>query len=240
MRNVFRSLRKRLFWKHDLAQAQFIIGRATSQLVDPRSAIGVPLAFRGHGHFSSIEFMQSPTEILGLLNLLCERDLRVILEIGTCKGGTLYLWLQLLKDIDGGTAISVDLPGGKFGGGYHPGYLKLFESFCQHGQRLICFRGNSQDPGIRLSVEKEVSGRCVDFLFIDGDHTYEGVRKDFESYGPLVRPGGLIAFHDICPRDAATGIEVSRFWDEVKTRYDHEVFISEGGHRRIGIGVLFV
>jgi len=38
-----------------------------------------------------------------------------------------------------------------------------------------------------------------DFLFIDGDHTYEGVEGDFEMYSPLVRRGGIIAFHDIVP-----------------------------------------
>ena len=36
-----------------------------------------------------------------------------------------------------------------------------------------------------------------DFLFIDGDHTVEGVTKDFLLYRPLVRKGGVIAFHDI-------------------------------------------
>jgi predicted O-methyltransferase YrrM len=39
----------------------------------------------------------------------------------------------------------------------------------------------------------------VDFLFIDADHSYEGVKKDFEMYSPLVRKGGIIAFHDIIP-----------------------------------------
>jgi predicted O-methyltransferase YrrM len=37
----------------------------------------------------------------------------------------------------------------------------------------------------------------LDFLFIDGDHTYKGVKEDFEMYSPLVRKGGVIAFHDI-------------------------------------------
>jgi predicted O-methyltransferase YrrM len=48
-------------------------------------------------------------------------------------------------------------------------------------------------------IEGILKGRKVDFLFIDADHSYEGVKKDFEMYSPLVRKGGIIAFHDIIP-----------------------------------------
>ena len=37
----------------------------------------------------------------------------------------------------------------------------------------------------------------LDFLFIDGDHTYEGVKKDYEDYKKYVKDGGWIGFHDI-------------------------------------------
>lgn len=36
----------------------------------------------------------------------------------------------------------------------------------------------------------------IDFLFIDGDHNYEGVKVDWDLYKPLLRDGSLIAFHD--------------------------------------------
>jgi 2-keto-3-deoxy-L-rhamnonate aldolase RhmA len=39
-------------------------------------------------------------------------------------------------------------------------------------------------------VKEVLGGQPLDYLFIDGDHTYEGVRKDFEMYGPLVRAAG--------------------------------------------------
>jgi predicted O-methyltransferase YrrM len=35
-----------------------------------------------------------------------------------------------------------------------------------------------------------------DFVFVDGDHTYEGLHKDWEGWSPLVEPGGIIALHD--------------------------------------------
>lgn len=37
-----------------------------------------------------------------------------------------------------------------------------------------------------------------DFIFIDGDHSYEGLRGDWEAWNPLVAPHGIIALHDSC------------------------------------------
>jgi len=54
-------------------------------------------------------------------------------------------------------------------------------------------------------------GGELNFLFIDGDHTYEGVRKNFEMYSPLVRRGGIVAFHDIVPRPPENVGGVPRF-----------------------------
>ena len=78
----------------------------------------------------------------------------------------------------------------------------------------------------------------LDFLFIDGDHSYEGVRSDFEMYAPLVRSGGLIAFHDITPSKGSR--HVYRFWDEIKVSYTHKEFIHRTGEGAMGIGVLWI
>ena len=39
----------------------------------------------------------------------------------------------------------------------------------------------------------------VDFIFIDGDHSYDGLRDDWEAWSPLVAPGGIVALHDSVP-----------------------------------------
>lgn len=36
----------------------------------------------------------------------------------------------------------------------------------------------------------------IDLLFIDGDHTYEGVKQDWEAFAPHVNPFGVVVFHD--------------------------------------------
>ena len=83
--------------------------------------------------------------------------------------------------------------------------------------------------------------RPLDFAFIDGDHTYDGVRQDFFMYGPLVRAGGLIAFHDIVERPAYPDIEVHRFWNEIKGRYpSRELIGEEGTGTKVGIGLIEV
>lgn len=45
----------------------------------------------------------------------------------------------------------------------------------------------------------EEIGGPLDFVFIDGDHSEDGVRADFRLIAPSVKPGGLIAFHDLIP-----------------------------------------
>ncbi|MCW5912360.1 MAG: class I SAM-dependent methyltransferase [Cyclobacteriaceae bacterium] len=52
----------------------------------------------------------------------------------------------------------------------------------------------------------------IDILFIDGSHEYEDVKDDFNAFYPFVKPGGIIALHDI--RGMWDG--VVRFWNEVK------------------------
>jgi predicted O-methyltransferase YrrM len=46
-------------------------------------------------------------------------------------------------------------------------------------------------------ANRAVVGVALDFLFVDGDHSYQGARKDHNRWAPQVRPGGLIAYHDM-------------------------------------------
>ena len=128
--------------------------------------------------------MQIKEEILQLLRILAEKRPKVILEIGTANGGTLFLFTRVASD--DAIIISIDLPGGKFGGGYPNWRVPLYKSFARKNQQIHLIRANSHDPETFEKVKRILNGRKVDFLFIDGDHTYEGVKKDFEMYSKLV------------------------------------------------------
>jgi predicted O-methyltransferase YrrM len=81
----------------------------------------------------------------------------------------------------------------------------------------------------------------IDFCFIDGDHTYEGVRKDFEMYSRLVRNGGIVAFHDIFGPNSSV-CQVQRFWKEFKMseRYTCHEIRYDDAKRPCGIGVVYL
>ena len=57
----------------------------------------------------------------------------------------------------------------------------------------------------------------IDILFIDGLHTYDQVKWEYETYGEKVRPGGLIVLDDInLPDELEPGNGMREFWDEIK------------------------
>ena len=85
-----------------------------------------------------------------------------------------------------------------------------------------------------------LGGQALDYLSIDGDHTYEGVKRDFELYAPLVRQGGIIALHDIVEHPPALECEVSRFWNQIKSQYRHTELIEDPQQGWAGIGLLYV
>lgn len=51
----------------------------------------------------------------------------------------------------------------------------------------------SEDAFYNFFVPQDIK---IDFLFIDGDHTYEGVRKDFNLYSTILSENGIIVIHD--------------------------------------------
>jgi len=175
-------------------------------------------------------------EILQLLIFLNKLTLNYILEIGTGNGGTLFLFSRIASQ--NATIISIDLPGGKFGGGYPKWKIILFRLFAQSKQKIYLIRGNSHKRETREKLKSILGDRKFDFLFIDGDHTYEGVKKDFEMYSGLVKKGGIIALHDIVQHPPETGCEVSKFWNEIKSKYEYIEFVKNWNQNWAGIGLI--
>lgn len=209
-----------------------------TKLLSQQARFAVPFVYRGSGYFKKIEPRQNPLEIEELYRRVCALAPRRILEIGTARGGTLYLWTQAA--VDDAIIVSVDLPGGEFGGAYPTCRIPFYESFARENQSMHLLRCNSHDIHSLEKVQKIFDSGLVDFIFIDGDHSYEGVKKDFQLYGKLVRPGGIIGFHDILPRQEFPEIQVYKFWEEISTQYDSlEIVGPNNSGRPIGIGLLF-
>ncbi len=182
--------------------------------------------------------LQKKSEIIRLIEIVRSLRPAAICEIGAAGGGTTFLLAHAASS--DATIISLDLA-------HNASRRAAVGSFAREGQKIICLQGDSHlDETLRAAVER-LGGRNLDLLYIDGDHSYEGVSADFRMYSPLVRPGGIIAFHDIVP-DYGTryGLEtasysggVPQFWNEIKASHSNvEEIIEDPSQDGLGIGVL--
>ena len=194
--------------------------------------------FAWNFYFGVIRPSQIKEEFLELLKIFKEQNSKYILEIGTASGGTLFCFCKLAKN--DATLISIDLPEGPFGGGYPKWKIPIYRSFAKNNQKIYLIRDDSHKSETLEKLKSILGNEKIDFLFIDGDHTYEGVRKDFEMYSPLVANGGIIAFHDIVLHPPETFCEVHKFWKEVKHRYKHMEIVKNWNQGWAGIGMLYV
>lgn len=136
---------------------------------------------------------------------------RRLVEIGTAQGGVFWLLCQLSQS--DATLVSVDLPAKeRFSGGLRVD-INL-SAMKRNGQAVHAVTGSSHDPVVLDKVKSIFDGTLIDVLFIDGDHSYDGVRQDYEMYRALVRPGGIIAFHDII-HTKFEDCHVDLFWNEL-------------------------
>lgn len=182
---------------------------------------------------------QIKSEILALMARVEKLQPQIMMEIGTATGGTLFFWSQILPK--NSELISLDLPFGKFGGGYLSARAKFYKSFVQAQQKIELISGDSHQPATLQKLQTILNGRHLDFLFIDGDHTYEGAKADFITYKRLVRPGGIIALHDIVRNRFDPEMpQVYKLWAEIKNDYRHEEFIAAPGQDGYGIGLIYL
>ena len=63
-------------------------------------------------------------------------------------------------------------------------------------ENICLLKGNSFYPEIVNKVAEKIQDRKIDLLFIDGDHSYNGIKSDFINYTPFLRKGGIIVIDD--------------------------------------------
>jgi predicted O-methyltransferase YrrM len=185
----------------------------------------------GGGGYMRVKTLQIPSEITALAERVAALSPRRILEIGTASGGTALIWSYLARE----QVVTCDLQDMRF-------QAPLFQGFPPPGSacRLDALSGDSHDSSFRARVVDVLDGQPVDFLFIDGDHTESGVTRDYLDYKSLVRPGGLIAFHDIVESQPLQSNQVYHLWKRLTPLADCEELIADRGQCGFGIGILRV
>jgi predicted O-methyltransferase YrrM len=140
-----------------------------------------------------------PLEELTILTLLVRHfQPKRIVEIGTSEGRTtLNLALNAPPDAE---IITFDLPPeltGEHRKHSGPNYRQM-----DIEEPGVLFRDHPVASKIKLILADSTKfdwtpyERSVDFVFIDGAHDYESVRKDTENALKIIRPGGVIVWHD--------------------------------------------
>ena len=174
--------------------------------------------------------LQLPSELERFLALVAAEHPRNVLEIGTGVGGTLY-GLAWASD-PAARILSLDLTI------YPPQRRRLYRGFAANRRRVEVWAADSHLDSTHAEVQDHFGGGPLDLLFIDGAHAYESVSRDYALYGPLVREGGVIAFHDIVDGPHEAVGDVPRFWREIRGELVDPVEIIESPDQPgFGIGV---
>jgi cephalosporin hydroxylase len=182
---------------------------------------------------SDIGTEQIPDEITRFAQLAHDSGCKNILEIGSAHGGTFYVLCSLFPEE--GKKVSVDK------GGINPRNKdEKVEDWARH---IYIVKGKSYHEDTIKSVEGVMAGDKLDLLFIDGNHHYGAVKKDYNSYRKFVRDGGLIGFHDIKDnKDRKKAVQVPVFWKEllVENNFKEVMTFENRSEPWGGIGVVRV
>jgi predicted O-methyltransferase YrrM len=165
---------------------------------------------------------QKWTELRDFLEFMKPRKPKNILEIGVYKGGTIMAWTHIASD--NAQILGVDLHGGEFGGGFDHDEAEAIINLERANQTIYLM---DMDSHKKLSVELIKRHSPFDFIFIDADHTYEGVKKDYENYYPMLVKDGVMAFHDVAEMKQVDypDVWVHRLWKEIKDKHESYEFI---------------
>jgi predicted O-methyltransferase YrrM len=160
---------------------------------------------------------------------------KTIVELGTHEGVSYSAMCQAARELNLPTAcFAIDnWMGDEHAGYYSEEVYRDFEAF--HDSRYGAF-----SRLVRSTFDEALphfADESIDLLHIDGLHTYEAVRHDFESWLPKLSPNAVVLFHDINVRERGFG--VFRLWSEISPGKAHFSFLHGHGLGVIGLGNLY-
>lgn len=149
--------------------------------------------------------MQNIVEFTMLLGFLQFRKRpKIVLEIGSATGGSLWAWQQV-DTVERVVSIT------KTGDEYERGKL------LGHGAYIVV--GDSTDRCTQDSACHALDGRNPDFIFIDGGHDYDTAYSDWKFALSIAAPDAVIGIHDIWGHKRLPNFGVGELWRDLITGF---------------------
>ena len=162
--------------------------------------------------------------------LIRELKPNVFVELGTHNGFSYFVGCQTVQELALPTkTYAVD----HWVGDPHAGE---FDASVYEGVVAINAQYKTFSTLLKMSfidASSKFEDGTVNLLHIDGFHTYEAVKEDFETWLPKMEQNGVVIFHDIHVRHADFG--VFKYWAELKKKYSTIEFVGS-----YGLGVVFL
>lgn len=157
---------------------------------------------------------------------------RLLVELGTHWGDSYCAFCQAVTLVGAPTrCVAVDT----WSGDEHAGYYEnsVYDSLrTHHDARYAEF--STLRRATFDEAQSDFADKTIDLLHIDGLHTYEAVRHDFEHYFSKLSDKAIVLFHDTAVRD--NGFGVWQFWDEIRVRFPSFAFTHAGGLGMVAVG----
>ncbi len=153
---------------------------------------------------------------------------RSVVELGSHGGFSFFAFCQAVerRKLDT-TCVAIDTWQGDPQAGFYG--EDVYGTISTYAQRYISFARLMRTTFDEAATS--FAAKSIDLLHIDGLHSYEAVRNDFETWAPKVSDRGVVLFHDTNVH--SPGFGVYRLWEELRDQYPSFEFLH--GH---GLGVL--
>jgi predicted O-methyltransferase YrrM len=124
---------------------------------------------------------------------LLTKDCDTVLEIGSYVGASACCFGASMKSRGAGVIYCIDTwDNDAMTEGNRDTYTTFLKNTDFFAQFIIPVRGFSADVVNQITIKTNY----VDMLFIDGDHSYDGVKADWNAYQRFLKAGSIVVFHD--------------------------------------------